>query len=52
MKKPQFTETQIVSIPKQADAGIPVKDLCRDHGISSVTTASGNPSMAAWKAAI
>jgi len=29
MKKSKFTETQIVSILKQADAGVPVKDICR-----------------------
>lgn len=34
MKKSKFTETQIVSILKQADAGVPVKDLCRQAGIS------------------
>ncbi|WP_336470228.1 transposase, partial [Caldimonas thermodepolymerans] len=28
-KKSRFTETQIVSILKQADAGVPVKDICR-----------------------
>jgi len=28
MKKSKFTETQIVSILKQADAGVPVKDIC------------------------
>lgn len=37
MKKSKFSETQIVSILKQADAGVPVKDLCRQAGISSAT---------------
>ncbi len=37
MKKSKFTETQIVSILKQADAGVPIKDLCRQAGISTAT---------------
>lgn len=37
MKKSKFTESQIVSILKQADAGIPIKDLCRQAGISPAT---------------
>jgi putative transposase len=37
MRTSKFTESQIVSILKQADAGMPVKDLCRQAGISTAT---------------
>ncbi len=37
MKTSRFSETQIIAILKQADAGIRVKDLCREHGISDAT---------------
>lgn len=37
MRTSKFTETQIVSILKQADAGVPVKDVCRQAGISTAT---------------
>lgn len=37
MKKTRFTETQIVSILKQQEAGIPIKEICRQHGISEAT---------------
>lgn len=37
MKRSRFTETQIIAILKEADAGVPVKDIWRKHGISSAT---------------
>lgn len=37
MKKTRFTETQIVAILNEADAGITVQDVCRKHGISPAT---------------
>ena len=37
MKKSRFTDSQILGVLKQAEAGSPVPELCRTHGISSAT---------------
>ncbi len=37
MKKSRFSDSQIVAILKQAEAGSPIPELCREHGISSAT---------------
>ncbi len=37
MKKSRYTDSQIMAILKQAEAGTPVPELCREHGVSSAT---------------
>lgn len=37
MKKSKYTEEQIIGFLKQAEAGVPVKDLCRKAGFSDAT---------------
>lgn len=37
MKKSRYTDSQIMSILKQASSGVPVPEVCREHGISSAT---------------
>lgn len=37
MKKSRYTDSQILAILKQAEAGTPVPELCREHGMSSAT---------------
>jgi putative transposase len=37
MKKSRFSEQQIISIFKQADAGVKAQNICRQHGISDAT---------------
>ncbi|VWC07456.1 transposase [Burkholderia lata] len=36
MKK-RFTEQQIIGFMKEAEAGMPVKELCRKHGFSDAS---------------
>jgi len=42
MKRKRFSEEQIIRILKEAEAGVPVKELCRKHGMA-------NASFYAWR---
>jgi putative transposase len=35
MKTSRFTEPQIITILRQAEGGVPVAELCREHGMST-----------------
>ena len=37
MRKSRFSDAQIMGILRQAEGGLVVGDLCREHGISSAT---------------
>ena len=37
MKKSRYIDSQILNILRQAENGIPVPELCREHGMSSST---------------
>ncbi|GHA17753.1 hypothetical protein GCM10008090_29310 [Arenicella chitinivorans] len=37
MKKSKYSDSQILAILNQAEAGTPVPELCREHGMSSAT---------------
>lgn len=37
MKAKLHSQEKIIAVLKEADAGVPIKDLCRKHGISDAT---------------
>ena len=43
MKRSRFAEERIIGILREQESGVPVRDLCRKHGLSS-------PTFYKWKA--
>jgi putative transposase len=37
MKKSRFSDSQILAIIKQAESGVPVSELYREHGMSAAS---------------
>lgn len=37
MKRSKFSGSQFMAILKRAETGVPVPELCREHGMSSAT---------------
>jgi len=37
MRKSRFSDEQIIAVLKEAQAGLPVAEVCRKHGISDAT---------------
>ena len=35
MKRTRFNDAQIIAILKKIESGVPVRELCREHGMSS-----------------
>jgi len=37
MKNKRYSDVQIMGILKQAESGVPVSELCREHGMSNAS---------------
>jgi putative transposase len=50
MKKSKFSDSEIMAILKQAEAGAPVPELCREHGHEQAVRhfTNGAADMAEW----
>jgi putative transposase len=48
MKKSHYSDSQILAIIKQAESGVPISELCREHGMSGASFYKWRASMAVW----
>ena len=37
MKKSRYSDSRILAIIKQAESGVPIPELCREHGMSGTS---------------
>ena len=49
MKQSRYSDSQIIAILKQAEAGSTVPDLCREHGMSNLCREHGMSSASFYK---
>lgn len=49
MKRKRYTEEQIIGILKEAEAGVPVAELCRKYGMSDVSFYTCAANTVGWK---
>jgi len=45
----RFSDQQILRIPRDADAGVSARELCRKSAISAATFTTGVSSLAVWR---
>ncbi|TCS64006.1 transposase [Varunaivibrio sulfuroxidans] len=48
MKQSRYSDSLIIAILKQAEAGTPVPDLCREHGMSSASFYKWRRRLSRW----
>lgn len=48
MKKTHFTDSQILAILNQAESGVPIPELCREHGMAIQPFINGALNTAVW----
>lgn len=48
MKKSRFTDSQIMTILTQAEAGTPMAELCRGHSMSSASFSKYRSRFGVW----